>query len=149
MYRDFLQEKLSILPDLEYICVCEDAISTLKQLQIHTPDFLILDVEMPNLTGIQLVKSLKEVPPVIFITSHLSYAADAFDLDAVDYLVKPTSTERLIRAINKVRSLIEIKRNESGKEQILKQEEDSFFYQRQKHLHQDFLCRCTLYSVFG
>lgn len=127
MYRDYLLEQLSLYSDLECIAVCENAFATLEKLQSHSPDFLILDVEMPNLTGIQLVRSLKQVPLVIFVTSHPHYAVDAFELDAVDYLVKPFSAERLLKAINKIRELVQLKTETPVQDSVMNVEQDSFF----------------------
>jgi len=90
-------------------------------------DLLILDVEMPGLSGVQLAKSLSQVPMLIFISSHPGYAVDAFDLDAVDYLVKPASTERLMRAIDKARKLHELKMNTASGEGFKPGTDHSFF----------------------
>ncbi|MFN8430329.1 MAG: LytTR family DNA-binding domain-containing protein [Spirosomataceae bacterium] len=127
MFRDYLLEQLNLYSDLECLGVCENAFSTLEKLQNQSPDFLILDVEMPNLTGIQLVKSLKQVPLVIFVTSHPHYAVDAFELDAVDYLVKPFSAERLLKAINKIQELVQWKTETTLHDSVVNVERDSFF----------------------
>lgn len=127
LFRDYLLEQLGLFPDLECLEICEDALITLEKLQTHTPDLLILDVEMPNLSGIQLVKSIKNVPLVIFITSHPHFAVEAFELDAVDYLVKPFTLERLVRALNKVRELINLKKSVWNSASSLDLTNDSFF----------------------
>lgn len=127
LYREYTLQQLSLIPGLQCLCVCESAIATRAQLQHHQPDLLILDVEMPGLTGIQLAKSIKQLPFTIFITSHPTYAADAFDLDAVDYLVKPVQPERLLRAIDKVRVLADIKANTSTAEAFQQKDDTSFF----------------------
>lgn len=127
LYRAYTLQQLNSIPGLQCLCVCEDALHTREALQTNTPDLLVLDVEMPGLTGIQLAKSLKQLPMVIFITSHPNYAAEAFELDAVDYLVKPVSPERLLRAIDKVRLLAEIKANTGNGEAFSQQDNDSFF----------------------
>lgn len=127
MFREYLLEQLAPIPHLVCLEVCENAFSTLEKLQIHSPDFLILDVEMPNLSGIQLVRSLTQVPLVIFVTSHPHYAVDAFELDAIDYLVKPFSVERLLKAIHKIRGLIELKNDSNASESVKNVAADSFF----------------------
>ncbi|RYD78605.1 MAG: response regulator transcription factor, partial [Sphingobacteriales bacterium] len=91
------------------------------------PDLLILDVEMPGLTGIEFVQTLTTLPLVIFISSHPTYAVDAFDLDAVDYLVKPVSNMRLIKAIEKAKTLASLKKNTAPNEGFKNNNEDSFF----------------------
>ena len=89
MYLANTIEQLSLIPNLQCEVACNSAVETNVYLQNHLPDLLILDVEMPGLTGIQLAKSLKTLPFIIFISSHVNYAVDAFEVDAVDYLVKP------------------------------------------------------------
>ncbi len=102
---DFLQMQLDNMDELHCLAVCTNAFDARKKIIEHKPDLLILDIEMPELSGIQLVKSMKEVPAVIFVTSHTGYAVEAFDVEAIDYIIKPVATERLIRAIDKVKKL--------------------------------------------
>lgn len=80
-----------------------------------------------KLSGIQLAKSLKNLPLTIFITSHPNYAVDAFELDAVDYLVKPVAAERLLRAIDKVKMLVQMKHNNTHEDSFKLVDKDSFF----------------------
>jgi two-component system, LytTR family, response regulator len=127
MYREYTIQQLNTIPNLKCLAVCDSAIATRNMLQEHTPDFLVLDVEMPGLTGIQLAKSLKNLPLTIFITSHPNYAVDAFELDAVDYLVKPAAPERLLRAIDKVKMLLQIKHNATSEDSFKIEDKDSFF----------------------
>ncbi len=127
LYREYTLQQLTAIPGLQCLAVCENAMSTREKLQDHQPDLLVLDVEMPGLTGIQLAKSLKQLPFVIFITSHLHYAADAFELDAVDYLVKPVPPERMLRAIDKVKLLSNIKASTNPAEAFQPKDPDSFF----------------------
>ncbi len=106
---------------------CDSAIAAGALLRACFPDLLILDIEMPGLSGIQLAKSLKQMPMIIFISSHAHYAADAFEVDAIDYLVKPTAPERLFRAIDKVRHLVEMKNSIPSNEGFKTSDETSFF----------------------
>lgn len=127
LYREYTLSQLNAIAGMECLCVCEDALITREKLTLHKPDVLILDIEMPGLSGIQLAKSLKQLPFTIFITSHPNYAADAFELDAVDYLLKPVQPERLLRAIDKVRTLAEIKATTSTAEGFQQKDADTFF----------------------
>ncbi len=127
LYREFTLTQLNTINGLECLAVCENALTTREKLQHLSPDLLILDVEMPGLSGIQLAKSLKQLPFTIFITSHPNYAADAYELDAVDYLVKPVQPERLLRAIDKVKALAEIKSSTTAAEAFQQKDGDSFF----------------------
>jgi two-component system, LytTR family, response regulator len=127
MYREVTQQQLSIIPNLKCIAESESAVEASKILQTILPDLLILDVEMPGLSGIQLAKSLKKLPLIIFISSHATYAADAFEVDAIDYLVKPVSIERIMRAIEKARTLLDMKNSIAANEGFKKDNNDSFF----------------------
>lgn len=127
LYREYSLRQLSAIPGLQCLAVCQNAMETREALQTYTTDLLVLDVEMPGLSGIQLAKSLKQLPMVVFITSHPHYAAEAFELDAVDYLVKPVSPERMLRAIDKVKVLAEIKANTGPGDAFSQKDNDSFF----------------------
>lgn len=127
VYRELTIQQLSSIPNLQCLAVCEDALKANTAIFEKQPQLLILDVEMPGLSGIQLAKSLTQIPMIIFISSHSNYAADAFEVDAIDFLVKPVATHRLMRAIEKARHLQELKNAVAGQEGFKKHEEDSFF----------------------
>jgi DNA-binding LytR/AlgR family response regulator len=127
IYREYTIAQLDVIPGLKCLGVCTNAVDTRAMLQQIQPDLLVLDVEMPSLTGIQLAKSLKQLPLTIFITSHPHYAADAFDIDAVDYMVKPVPLERMLRAIDKVKMLAKIKADAMATETFQQKDDDSFF----------------------
>ncbi len=127
LYLAITKEQLQLIPNLICNATCNNAIEASACLQEQYPDLLILDVEMPGLTGIQLAKSLTKLPFIIFISSHPNYAVDAFEVDAVDYLVKPVSTERMMRAVEKVRTLAEMKRSIAWQDGFKIAENDSFF----------------------
>jgi DNA-binding LytR/AlgR family response regulator len=83
-----------------------DAIQALTFLKIQKVDMIILDIHMPDISGIQFLQSLKERPMVIFTTAYAEYAVKGFELEAVDYLVKPVKFERFLAAIEKARKLM-------------------------------------------
>jgi DNA-binding LytR/AlgR family response regulator len=99
---DVLESYIAVVPNLELAGRCMNAFEALKQLQSTTVDIIFLDVQMPQLTGTELLRSIRNPPRVIFTTAHKEYAVEAFDLSAVDYLLKPVSLERFIKAINKI-----------------------------------------------
>ncbi|MGH2566489.1 MAG: LytR/AlgR family response regulator transcription factor, partial [Ginsengibacter sp.] len=99
---ELLQKYIGSVPHLELAGSCSDAVEALSFLREHTIDLIFLDIQMPNLLGTDLVRTLKNPPKVIFTTAFRKYAIDGFELDAVDYLLKPISFERFLRAINKV-----------------------------------------------
>lgn len=118
---------LQMIPNLNCLGICSNAFEAKALLQKGLPDLLILDVEMPGLSGIQLAKSLTQLPVIIFISSHSTYAADAYEVDAVDYLVKPVAMERLMRAIDKARILIDMKQTIAPTEGFRIATDSSFF----------------------
>jgi DNA-binding LytR/AlgR family response regulator len=95
-------EKIS---DLELVDKTKNPFEALQILSSNQIDILFLDIQMPTLSGINLLKSLKNPPIVIFTTAYQDYAIDAFNLNAVDYLLKPFSFERFLQAINKAKEL--------------------------------------------
>lgn len=127
MYRAFTKDYLDMVPDLQCVAECENALEASVVLQKTMPDLLILDVAMPGLSGMQLARSLVNQPMIIFITSHTEFAADAFEVDAIDYLVKPVIQERLMKAIDKARSLHNLKLQSKGHDNIRMQGEEAFF----------------------
>jgi DNA-binding LytR/AlgR family response regulator len=127
VYRELTLQQLSLIPNLQCMAVCDSAVSVSHQLQNLRPDLLILDVEMPGLSGIELAKSLTVLPMIIFISSHSNYAADAFEIDALDYLVKPVAPHRILRAVEKARHLQEMKSAVPASEAFKNEDDDAFF----------------------
>lgn len=127
IYCELILQYLKLIPNCYCLAACESALSASVQLQHFNPDLLILDIQMPELSGLQFVKSLAHQPLIIFITSHLHFAAAAFEVDAIDYLVKPVSKERLIKAIEKARLLLEMKKAAKIGELFKPSDDLSFF----------------------
>ncbi|KPL17534.1 MAG: hypothetical protein AMS23_02655 [Bacteroides sp. SM1_62] len=98
---DALESLMQKIPELEIIGKCQNAVEALQVIHARKIDLLLLDIQMPELTGIEMLKSLSHPPKVIFTTAYREYAVEAFELDVIDYLVKPISLERLIRSINR------------------------------------------------
>jgi DNA-binding LytR/AlgR family response regulator len=99
---EVLKKYITSVQHLELAGSCSDAIEALTFLQQHPVDLLILDIQMPQLLGTDLVRTLKKPPKVIFTTAFRKFAVEGFELDAVDYLLKPISFERFLKAVNKV-----------------------------------------------
>ena len=104
--RDILMEFTGKVPFLELKASCKNGFEALEILQKEKIDLIFLDIQMPDINGIQLYKSLNYRPMVIFTTAYSNYAVTGFDLDAVDYLVKPFAFQRFLKAVNKAHEQI-------------------------------------------
>lgn len=96
-----VQEFLANFPQFDLVGVCQNGFQGLKAIQEHNPDLIFLDVQMPKITGFEMLELLDEPPAVIFTTAFDQYALSAFDAQAIDYLLKPFSQERFTKAIEK------------------------------------------------
>ncbi len=99
---EVLKKYIASVPTLQLAGTCVDALEALAMLQKNTIDLLFLDIQMPQLLGTDLMRTLKNPPKVIFTTAFRKFAVEGFELDAVDYLLKPISFERFLKAVNKV-----------------------------------------------
>jgi DNA-binding LytR/AlgR family response regulator len=99
---DVLKEYIASVSSLELAGTCNDAVEALNVLREQDIDLLFLDIQMPHLLGTDLIRTLKIPPKVIFTTAYRKFAIEGFELDAVDYLLKPISFERFLKAVNKV-----------------------------------------------
>jgi two-component system, LytTR family, response regulator len=111
---ELLKDNISKVPFLKLVAACSDAFEAIEALRQHPVDLVFTDIQMPGLSGLQLISSLQQKPMVIFITAYSQYAVDSFDLDVVDYLVKPVPLERFIKACHRAKELHELKTGKSG-----------------------------------
>lgn len=109
---DILEDNISRVPFLQLVKKCKNAYQAIEVLRQEHIDLFFLDIEMPGLSGLRLLKEMEEKPMVIFITAYRKYAADGYDLDVLDYLVKPVSFERFRRAANKALEYHELRQKE-------------------------------------
>lgn len=93
------------IPDLDLIATFQNPIEAFEILKDKTINLIFLDIEMPLLTGIDFAKELQGTPKIIFTTAYRNYAIESYELDVIDYLLKPISFTRFFKAINKYRSL--------------------------------------------
>ncbi|MBN1272565.1 MAG: response regulator transcription factor [Candidatus Aminicenantes bacterium] len=98
---DILADYIKKVPFLECIGSFRDPLKALDFLKDHNADLIFLDINMPDLSGMQFLKSLKNQPLVIFTTAYSKYALEIYDYDAVDYLLKPIEFDRFVKAANK------------------------------------------------
>ncbi|MDE3212702.1 MAG: response regulator transcription factor [Bacteroidota bacterium] len=134
-----LVDNISKVPWLTRVDSCRSALQALKVLQDHPVDLLFVDIQMPGLTGLQFIATLPGNPLVIFITAYREFALESYDLQVVDYLVKPVSLERFIKACNRARDLHELRAGRG----ISRQTPEYFFlsadYSQVKILFRDIL----------
>jgi len=99
--RKLIISHTSKIEGLELASECRDAIEASNFLRNHQVDLIFLDIQMPEIDGLQFIRTLKNPPAVIFTTAFREFAPEAFDLDVIDYLLKPISFDRLLKSVNK------------------------------------------------
>ncbi len=111
---DVLETYIQQMPELELVKRCSNALEANEALKTHEIDLMFLDIQMPQLTGIDFVKTLAHPPMVVFTTAYPNYAIQGFDLNALDYLLKPISLERFVKAVNKAVEHHDLTHREAG-----------------------------------
>jgi DNA-binding LytR/AlgR family response regulator len=135
---EVLQSHISNCNGLEVAGRCKNALEAIDILHRKPVDLIFLDIKMPKLLGTELLKSLSSPPKVIFVTAYREFAMDGYELDAIDYLLKPVSFERFLKAISKVKRLM-------GHDYVLQADEprknpNAFVYMRvDKSMHKVFV----------
>lgn len=101
---EVLQDYISQIPFLEYAGTCRDGIYAMQELQKNKIDVMFLDIHLPKIKGLDFLRTLKKPPQVIVTTAYRDYAIDGYDLNVVDYLLKPIHFNRFLTAVNKLRN---------------------------------------------
>lgn len=99
--RDLVRNHLEKLDNFEIVAECGDAMKALQVLRNQHVDLMFMDIQMPQITGIEFLKTLKNPPRVIITTAYREYALEGFELDVVDFLLKPITFERFLKSVNK------------------------------------------------
>ena len=103
--RGIIERYIAQLPQLKLVASCANGAETFTALKNNKADLLFLDIKMPQLSGLELLRSVKNPPPVILTTAFREYALESFELNVIDYLLKPIPFDRFLKAIEKYESL--------------------------------------------
>ena len=104
-----LCDNIGRVPYLKLIAACDNAFEAARALHQDEVDLIFIDIEMPGLSGLQFIKTISKKPIVILITAYQQYALDGYNLDVVDYLLKPVALDRFMKACNKAQELYQLK----------------------------------------
>lgn len=134
--QDVLETYIEKIPEITLVQKCNNALEANEALKKHSVDLMFLDIQMPQLTGIEFVKTLTHAPLVIFTTAYPNYAIEGFELNALDYLLKPISLDRFMKAVNKAMEQIDLKRKggELAKVEEAEEHPDYIFVKADKKL---------------
>jgi two-component system, LytTR family, response regulator LytT len=128
---DVIQKHIAHIPGIEVVGCFNNAIRAFQALQSTEVDLMFIDIKMPGLSGTDFIKSLKSPPMVVFTTAYQEYAVDGFNLNAIDYLLKPVSFNRFLQSIDKVTHFVKgIKKQETGIQVPIRAVTDHFLYLR-------------------
>lgn len=128
MGRKLLEENVRQIPFLNLVASCKNAFEAMEQLQTHSIDLIFLDIQMPGMLGTQLIQTLAKKPLVIFVTAYDNYAVESYQLDAVDYLMKPVSLERFSLAANKAYQLFNMQKPLAQTVSVPQEALEDFFF---------------------
>jgi DNA-binding LytR/AlgR family response regulator len=134
--RKLLADYVFKLPELDLVAQCRNSMEAMNFLHNESIDLMFLDIQMPDLTGIELLKSLPKKPVVIFTTAYSEYAVEGYQLDVIDYLVKPITFERFVQGVNKavehinllVKAKLVLPGPESGRDEFINIKADYKIY---------------------
>lgn len=126
--QDVLETYVGQIRDLELVAKCSNAVEANDILKDHDIDLIFLDIQMPQVSGIEFVKSLSNPPLIIFTTAYSNYAVDGFELNAIDYLLKPISMDRFMKAVNKASEQYLMRKTDSSGQHAGEKEGDDFVF---------------------
>jgi DNA-binding LytR/AlgR family response regulator len=125
---ELLADNIGMVDKLNLVSSCSSAAQAMQALQEHQVDLIFCDIQMPGISGLQFVKSLTQKPLIIFVTAYDQFALDGFELDVVDYLLKPVAVERFLKACNKALAIFEQAKRISEQPETEKRRKYIFLY---------------------
>jgi DNA-binding LytR/AlgR family response regulator len=132
---DILENFVGRIPELHLVRRCENALEAQEALEEHEIDLMFLDIQMPQMTGIDFLKTLENPPLVVFTTAYSNYAVEGFELNALDYLLKPISFDRFEKAVQKAIANYDLhERAEHSDDAALPEEVDHIYVKSDKRL---------------
>lgn len=143
--REGLLSYIGEIDFLETRAACESALDANKVLSSMPIDLMFLDIQMPKLTGIDFLKSLKEPPMVIFTTAYPNFALQGYELDVIDYLVKPFPFDRFLKAANKARDFFDLKISSRGGQRKGRGDAEGYFFVKCDHRYEKIHFEEVLY----
>jgi len=113
--RKLLENYISRMPDLQLVASCKDPLAAMQVLKEEEVDLIFLDIQMPELSGIDFIKSVQPDAQVVFTTAYSEYALEGYELNVIDYLLKPFGFDRFVKAVSKAAELIQLKEDSKAK----------------------------------
>ena len=139
--RKLLENFISRLPHLELVGMCKNPLEAMQVLREETVDLMFLDIQMPELTGIEFLKTMTNKPLVVFTTAYPEYALEGYQLDVIDYLLKPFSFDRFVHAVNKASEWMKLKgaKMSAGTDSSIKPVKDYILVKSEHKVHKIYL----------
>lgn len=144
---ELLEDFVSKIPFLKLEKSCSSAFEAMQEIQSKKIDLIFSDIEMPDFTGIEFIKSLEKKPLVIFTTAYSHYAVEGFNLNAVDYLVKPIPFHRFITAVNRAQELFKLKSEKDIKPSVeqIQESKSNFIFVKSEYENVKVNLNCIKY----
>ncbi len=134
--RELVKAYIKTNENIELVGECQDGFSGVKKIMETKPDLIFLDIQMPKLTGFEMIELLDHIPEIIFTTAYDQYAIKAFELSAVDYLMKPFSRGRFNEAVEKVLARLQTKADSENEERVVPKNIENFTNLKKEEIEQ-------------